>query len=274
MHGQTARWRAYPSSAVVFATAEPAGAVVGSRKVTTFDRDSAPDPGSCWTLAVDDMLSITQVGVDNLQLASLTEEARQLVPSPLDPEEIEGELLGGWIGSDEDPASRSQGSMLEYRSDSIRIKLQRRLNPSVFTGFQAFVSATRSGVAITGTASGVIAVGLACDTNNFAPPSIGHSYARYARAIAAASPTSTASCPTGRCSDCVGCATPPRPKNGALRSSEPATRITKTRSCPPDPWAAHPKTPSTPPAASTSQTPPPGPEPPTNSLPPPPAEEY
>ena len=32
-------------------------------------------------------------------------------------------------------------------------------------------------------------------------------------------------------------------------------------------WAAHPKTPSTPPAASTSATPPPGPEPPTNLRP-------
>src|SRR5271166_3297346 len=58
-----------------------------------------------------------------------------------------------------------------------------------------------------------------------------------------------------------------RHENGALRSTEPATTTTKTRSCPTDSWAVHPKTPSTPPAASTSQTPPPGPEPPTNLRP-------
>ncbi len=78
---------------------------------------------------------------------------------------------------------------------------------------------------------------------------------------------SMASCPTARCSGCAGCATPARHENGALRSTEPATTTTKTRSCPPDLWAAHPKTPSTPPAASTSQTPLPGPKPPTNLRP-------
>ena len=44
--------------------------------------------------------------------------------------------------------------------------------------------------------------------------------------------------------------------------------------CPPDPWAAYPKTPSTPPAASTSQTPPLGPKPPTNLRPPPLASTF
>jgi hypothetical protein len=63
---------------------------------------------------------------------------------------------------------------------------------------------------------------------------------------------------------CAGCATPAMPTSGASRSTAPAMTTTKTHSYPPDPWAAPPKTPSTPPAASTSPTPQPGPEPPTN----------
>ena len=59
---------------------------------------------------------------------------------------------------------------------------------------------------------------------------------------APASPTSTACYPTGTCSQCADCATPAPPAGGASRSTGPAMTTTKTSSCPPDPWAAPPKT--------------------------------